>query len=60
MAESQVGEFSGPGKPTPLEKLEHESINLKFIDSFLKRGNLLKNWNYLMDLQILELVDNMD
>ena len=34
----QVGEYTGPGKPTPFEKLEHESINLKFIDSSLKRG----------------------
>ena len=34
----QVGEFTGPDKPTPFEKLEHESINLKFIDSSLKRG----------------------
>ena len=34
----QVGEYTGPSKPTPFEKLEHESINLKFIDSSLKRG----------------------
>ena len=26
------------GKSKPFEKLEHESINLKFIDSSLKRG----------------------
>ena len=36
--DQQVGEFTGPGKPIPFDKLEHESINLKFIDSSLKKG----------------------
>ena len=30
------------GKPTPFEKLEHESIKLQFIDSSLKRGTPFK------------------
>ena len=33
---TQVGEYFGPGKPTPFEKLEHDPINYKFIDATLK------------------------